>query len=164
MDIYPSWLPHLFSMDGNWDTKIVELFQIFVYDFETTKPCLESLKVWWDKRVLDGQYPEGFWHITTRDQNGTRTPDFRRCERLPWCSPSIMNCMDPIIKLWDYREGQKTRTYLWLENYDYVIILEKRTLKNGPTIAFLITAFHVDGTRTRSQLTKKYSQRIQLTI
>jgi len=51
------------------------------------------------------------------------------------------------------------RTYLWLESFDYVIVLEKRNLRIG-IIAFLITAYHVDGAWIRSQLLKKYANRV----
>jgi len=50
--------------------------------------------------------------------------------------------------------------YLWLENWDYVIVLEKRQLRGGRNIAFLITAFYVEGERTRRNLRRKYESRI----
>jgi hypothetical protein len=159
MNSKPSWLPEIFIMDGNWETKIIELYQIFFKDFEVGKPSLRELELWWDRRILDGIYPEGFWHITTRGSLPNRFPDFRRSERMPWCAPSITHCTDPIIKEWDYRESRAIRTYVWLENYDYVVILEKRKHRKG-MIAFLITAYHVDGDRTRLQLRQKYDHRI----
>lgn len=155
----PFWLPEIINMDGNWEKKIIELFEIFCRDFEIGKPYYEGLEVWWDKRKIDGNYPEGFWHITTKGKPFNRIPDFRRSERLPWCGPSINNSGDPIILRWDYQENKKIRTYVWLENFDYVIILEKKHIGNR-VIAFLVTAFHVDGSRTKSQLKDKYRNRI----
>ena len=159
MPAKPSWLPDLFPMDGDWEQKLHNLYKIFVRDFVQHQPHLDVIEVWWDQRVLDGKFPEGFWHITTQGNPPNRLPDFRRSERLPWCAPSINNSTDPIIIKWDYQEGKKIRTYLWLERFDYVIILEKRHQRMG-IIAFLITAFHVDGDRTRQQLKKKYNHRI----
>lgn len=160
MTAKPSWLPAIFPMDGDWEKKIAELYKIFVHDFEQSRPCFEKFQVWWDRRIMDGKYPEGFWHITQKGTFPNRFPDFRRSERLPWCGPSITHSDDPIILKWDYLEDKGTiRTYLWLVNFDYVIILEKRKQRLG-LIAFLITAYHVDGARTRSQLKMKYGQRI----
>lgn len=160
MDLKPHWLPKIFQMDGDWEKKIIDLYAIFVHDFEDGHARFEKLAVWWDRRVLDGKYPEGFWHIISRGTHPNRIPDFRRAERLPWCGPSILHSSDPIIKLWDYQENKSIRTYLWLENYDYVIILEKRNGRKG-IVAFLITAFHVDGDWTRSQLRDKYGHRVR---
>ena len=47
------------------------------------------------------------------------------------------------------------RTYVWLEDWDYVVILEKRKHRIGK-IAFLITAFHVEGKSRRINLERKY--------
>lgn len=156
----PVWLPEMINMDGKWEQKIIELYNIFEKDFVIGKPFFNAFVVWWDRRVIDGNYPEGFWHIITRGAANKRIPDFRRSERLPWCGPSISHSNDPIIKVWDYQESKTIRTYLWLEDYDYVIILQKRNTKIG-FVADLITAFHVDGNRTKLQLSTKYNQRVR---
>ena len=89
-----------------------------------------------------------------------RLLDPRRAERLPWCCPAIENKDDCVVTVWDYQEAKgKIRTYLWLESWDYVIILEKRKRRIG-TIAFLITAFHVDGNSRRKNLRGKHSKKI----
>ena len=87
--------------------------------------------------------------------------DPRRAERLPWCRPTIEHCSDPEVRIWDYREGNgRIRTYVWLQNYDYVVVLEKRSLRGGRSIAFLITAFYVSGGQSRSGLAKKYQRKV----
>jgi len=64
------------------------------------------------------------------------------------------------VKVWDYREAKgRIRTYLWLESFDYVVILEKRKQRIG-MVAFLITAFYVEGESRKRSLTSKYSKRI----
>jgi hypothetical protein len=58
--------------------------------------------------------------------------------------------------MWDYEEGRRrVRTYLWLREYDYAVILEKR---KGHY--YLITAYYVDGDSNRRSLRRKYEQRI----
>jgi hypothetical protein len=138
------------------------LYAIFENDFIQTKREFEGREVWWDRRKLDGKYDEGFWHIISSTDSHTkeRYPDFRRAERLPWCGPTISNSIDPVVKKWDYREGSgRVRTYLWLENWDYVIVLEKRPIHIGEA-AFLITAYYVSGDSTRHNLMRKYNNRM----
>lgn len=154
----PSWLPDIYPMDGNWNQRLKGLFKIFEQDFVFSHPQFEGCTVYHDERILDGEYPEGFWHITTKGTQPNRLPDFRRAERLPWCKPSIQNSDDQIIKKWDYIEGQKgTRVYIWLETLDYVIILQPVT-RETDMIYYLVTAFHVDGERSRNGLKRKYEE------
>ena len=113
---------------------------------------------------MDGDpYEEGFWHLVTKwdYRLSQRLLDPRRAERLPWCKPTVENCSDPEARMWDYQEGSgKVRTYIWLENYDYVVILERRLLRTGRRVAFLITTFYVSGSQTRSNLMRKYQRRM----
>ena len=125
---------------------------------------LEGRPVWWDRRILPGgRYEEGFWHLITREPKPgeERLFDPRRAERLPWCAPTVRNVGDAEVRVWDYEEGSGVvRTYVWLHGFDYLLIFQKRVLKgSGRQIAFLITAFYVDGEYSRKTLERKYSQR-----
>lgn len=158
----PDWLPDIISVDGEWDEVLARLYDIFDTDFKQTKRFFEGRLVWWDRRILaDDHYEEGFWHLITKTDQETneRLLDPRRAERLPWCGPTISNSFDNTIKVWDFRESNgRLRTYVWLEDWDYVIILEKRQQRTGE-VAFLITAFHVDGDARRKNLRGKYEKR-----
>lgn len=159
----PDWLPALISVDGIWEEVLTLLYKIFRNDFMEGKPYLGSLPVWWDSRILPGEkYVEGFWHLISRNDKITkeRLLDTRRAERLPWCRPTIQNKDSHEVKVFDFKEVKgKIRTYLWLEQWDYVVILEKRKQKIG-TVAFLITAFYVDGNSRKANLMTKYLKRI----
>lgn len=156
------WLPSMVSVNGVWEEVVVRLYQVFETDFKHGKPTFEKCPIWWDRRVLPGDsYEEGFWHLITKTDFATkeRIPDFRRAERLPWCAPTIRNSADIAVKVWDYKEGSgRIRTYLWLENLDYVVILEKRKSKKG-NVAFLVTAFYLDGASRRGAMRRKYERR-----
>ena len=159
----PKWLPEIVSVNGEWKTVLARLYAIFDADFKQTRREFEGRPVWWDQKVLPGErYEEGFWHLITRvdETVGERLLDPRRAERLPWCGPTISRTRDAAVKVWDYREGSgRIRTYVWLENWDYVIILEKRPQRVGE-VAFLITAYHVDGESRRRNLRGKYANRV----
>jgi hypothetical protein len=161
------WLPDIVSVDGAWEETLTRLYAIFSRDFIRTRLQLNTLEVWHDRRRIDGNYEEGFWHLITREEKTTRTRNFdpRRAERLPWSAPVIRNNSDGNVKCWRYKEGNgKIRFYLWLFNLDYVVILEERTLqplaeKPSRTIAMLVTSFYVDSRSKREDLERKFAKR-----
>lgn len=159
----PTWLPAMVSTNGEWPRVCSMLYGIFTEDFINTQRDLSGKPVWWDRSILPGErYEEGFWHLITKVDHtlGDRILDPRRAERLPWCGPTITNATDPIVKVWSYKEsGRRPRTYVWLENLDYVIILEQRRYRRGD-IAFLVTAYHVDGDSQRRSLRNKFARRM----
>jgi hypothetical protein len=88
-----------------------------------------------------------------------RSFDPRRAERLPWCSQTINNSEDVQIKVWRYKEkNRKVHTYLWLEHFDYLVILHEKEMRVGK-VAYLVTAFHIDGDSKRRNLRVKYEKR-----
>jgi hypothetical protein len=155
----PDWLPEMVSTNGVWEEVLSRLYKIFDRDFNQLKPIFDKMQVWWDRCVLEGdQYEEGFWHLISyyEKETGERLLDPRRAERLPWCCPTLINAQDSAVRVWDYKEGRgRIRTYVWLESWDYVVILEKQKRRIGK-IAFLITAFHVDGKSRLKNLERKY--------
>jgi hypothetical protein len=160
----PLWLPNHCCVDGEPQQVLTDLYDIFAKDFKSGAIVLMRMRVSWDQRILDGgSYEEGFWHIITRrdHSSGERLFDPRRAERLPWCRPTIINAEDPVaVKVWDYSEGRgNVRTYVWLENWDYVVIFQKRCTKKG-AVAFLVTAYHIDGSYTRASMKRKYEKRV----
>lgn len=153
-------MPELFLLDGNWELTLQKLYKLFEQDFIVKERWYKGYQVTWDTRKVDGIYDEGFWHLISKMDKftGERIPDFRRAERLPWCGPTIDNESDVEVKVWDYREkNKKIRTYLWLESWDYVIVLEKRRNKS---FVILITAYYVEGPSTVRNLNQKYADRI----
>jgi hypothetical protein len=159
---YPSWLPNKVSVNGEWTHVLMMLYSIFEEDFIRAERSFRSRPIWWNRTLLPGSpYEEGFWHLIEKEQPklGQRVFDPRRAEKLPWCGPSITNADDPIITLFFYREGNsKLRVYIWLESYDYVVILEKQKMRLGD-VFFLVTAYHVSGEGTRRNLQRKYERR-----
>lgn len=163
MNSKPEWLPDLISVDGNWEVVLKKLYEIFKIDFILRKPKLEDRPVFWDNSIKEGdKYKNGFWHLIEKKypDSDERKFDPRRAERLPWCAPVIWHNQDSNVKYWEYRESNsKIKFYLWLEKYDYVVILQKKNFKFG-TVAFLITAFYVDGDSKRRNLNTKYDKRL----
>ncbi|MFA7361928.1 MAG: hypothetical protein WC139_12925 [Candidatus Kapaibacterium sp.] len=163
MSTKPDWLPDMFPLGRINSETLDDLYNIFYNDFILGKPKLDTKPVFWDQtKKDDDKYEEGFWHLIEKLHQGDeeRTFDPYRAEKLPWCAPSIMNFNDAIIKLWEFKESErKIKIYLWLEEFDYVIIFQKRQFRFGE-VAFLLTAYHVDYDNSKRKLQKRYENRI----
>jgi hypothetical protein len=154
--ILPPFLPPMLILDGEWDETLDMLYSVFAHDFIDSTPSFHGMRVLCDRSAGDRDLPNGFWHLVTKLNESERLVDFRRAERLPWARPIIENDHEPVIRTWDYEEGNKTvRTYLWLEQYGYVIVLQKKG-----RIAFVVTAYYVEGSSTRRRLLSKYEHRL----
>ena len=159
----PWWLPPKLDLTGKVEQECLPiLYAVFEKDFKNTELLFCGLPIWWDQKVLPGQrHEEGFWHLISREEGDTanRRLDPPRTEMLPWCRPSIIYSAESSIKVWDYIERQRRlRTYVWLEHWDYCVILERRNQRQGQ-IAWLITAFHVDGPSKKRNLQRKFQSR-----
>jgi len=158
----PEWLPAKIIIEVGSDQTVAQLYVIFQRDFKQSETQFNGLPVWWDRRILPGEiYEQGFWHLITRSDHisKARLFDVKRAERLPWCKSVIINSRVSEIKVWDYRgPGRRLRTYVWLESWDYVVVLERRRQRIGQ-IVFLVTAYFVDGEASRKKLKRTYRKR-----
>lgn len=155
----PEWLPDMFQVNP-WTGNTYELlYNIFQTDFVNSQPCYRGNTVWFFPEKEDGKEVV-FWHLTSRKDNNTgeRLPDLRRSERLPWARPMLDYPDKPEVLDWDYEEDDGTvKTYIWLKDYDYLIVLKK--YRNGGRR--LITSFWIEYQNFRKKLEKKYEQRIR---
>jgi hypothetical protein len=158
-----AWLPPLLDLPDDQDDAFAMLHAVFTRDFVDRRPSFRGCPVVWDDRRDPGDpYERGFIHIISKD--GVPL-DRLRASKLCWCCAIILNAACPTITVWDYQEGtRKTRTYLWLEDCDYVVVLERmmrwdRESRTSNRVYELITAYHVEGDSTRRSLKQKWSKR-----
>jgi hypothetical protein len=158
MTTKPEWLPEMFPVNPWTEQTFDLLYEIFKRDFKDSQPNYRGLTVWFfPEKELDKELV--FWHLTTREdkESGERLTDFRRSERLPWARPMLDNADTPEVLDWDYEEGDRTvQTYVWLKDFDYLMILKK--YPDGRRR--LITSFWVEFPNTRRKLEKKFERRI----
>ena len=157
MHYLPPWLPQMVKVIP-WTISTYEmLYSIFQRDFKDSQPRYNNKDVWFfsdmysDKEMI-------FWHLTTKRDNetGERLPDIRRCERLPWTRPMIDHAKQPEIIAFDYVEGNgDTKTYVWLKDYDFLVLLKK--YKNGSRR--LLTSYFIEYPNYRRKIKKKYDKR-----
>ena len=138
------------------------MYSVFVRDFKSETVKHRGFEVLFDKRILadgDGK-EEGFWHVVSRyhPKTGDRLVDYRRAERLPWARPLIESLERPEVKVFDYIEGPKdkgVRRYIWLEKYDYVLILQRKK-----KVFYWITAFYLDTMWKREDMGRRFEGRV----
>ena len=161
-DVSPGWLPELVSLSGSVPEIFERLYGVFKRDFRFGRPHFRRLPVWWDRRCLDGDSrEEGFWHIITRDDaaSGDRLLDAPRARRLAWARAVLDHAERDEVVAFEYEESRgRVRTYLWVKDADYVVILEKQS-RGQRDIYFLMTAFSLDGPSRRRAMEKKYQNR-----
>jgi hypothetical protein len=173
----PDWLPDHVPFSGDWDGFIRTLYAIFESDFKHGRPRFRTRPIWhnqWVDRSDTYRFEEGFWHLVTRDQwiynratrrkEKERLPELDRAGRLPWAKPITENETTDHVLVWEFedetRKGKIPRTYLWLKNWDYVVILEKHAKSKGD-IFMLITSFYVDIPAKRKDLESRYDRRLK---
>lgn len=155
---YPLWLPDLFPVNPWSHDTYEKLYLVFYNDLIASHPVYQGLPVWVFPEMEHGK-EKIFWHLTTRQdcKAGERLPDLRRSERLPWIRSMLDHPTYPQILAWDHDEGDRTvKTYVWLEEYDFVVIMKK--YPDGRRR--LITSFWVEYPNMREKLRKKYNRRL----
>jgi len=176
---YPEWLPDMAQVSswchGGTDDTYEMLYGIFCRDIKNHSLKYNGHNVWFFNEIEDGKEAI-FWHLTSRKQKtrrvprrqrrfykedeipAQRLPDLRRSERLPWVRSIIENYEKNEILAWDYEEGNgSVKTYVWLKNYDFVVIMKKYRDNRRR----LVTSFYIDSEHTCCDFERKYNRRIQ---
>jgi hypothetical protein len=164
--INPTWLPSLYNFEviksEDWYDIEETLFSIFYHDFIERICFYESLVMIIDRSIDPRSGLERtYWKLISKRNSRDmwdRYQDFDRARRLPWCRPVIEYHSDKLNLLeWDYLENNdKVRTYIWLKNLDYIVIIEKKKEK----FAILISAHYIDGEGSRNKYQTKFDHRI----
>lgn len=159
MNLTPDWLEPLVQLEdfnGDAEAYIAHLFSIFTRDFITTAPTFRGKRILHDK-TDDAGKPQAFTHITTEENLQTKQRELclRRCERIAWIKAVVENADDPRVLVWEKEQKtsqrRATRTFLFLENEDFLVILQE--IKWGH---FLITAIYVDNPNQKRKHRKAY--------
>ncbi|MHC4636861.1 MAG: hypothetical protein ACYTBV_05065 [Planctomycetota bacterium] len=155
----PDWLPELILFDshaGSWQKYIDFVYSKFYSDFIASMPEFEQMPVKITKQLIEGK-ERNFWHLVQEGPvEDQRTPDLRRCERIPWIRATIENSGNPMVKKWEKRIGRKTRKLLWIEEAEFLVVLEKR-----PSCWILWTAYCISWEHTKKRLRKEYEKSLK---
>jgi hypothetical protein len=151
----PAWLPELLTLNffgGDWERYFAVLYSCFKRDFVDSKPLYKGTRLGLKKHPIIQGKEATFWHLISEGKvEEDRVPDMRRCERICWARPIIEHCDDGAVKTWEnVRDGGK-RILLWLEEFEYLVILSER---NGYTLIW--TAFTVTRSHQKAKLQREY--------
>ncbi len=151
----PDWLPPLVlfgDYGGAWNAYLEAIYAWFKQDFVDSKPVFQGRRLGLKRLPMTHGKEATFWHMTSEGTDEeTRTPDFRRCERIRWPKPVIEHSRDPRVKYWISVKRHEDRIHLWLEELDYVVVLADRKGFLLPWTAFLVTRSH-----TKEKLKREY--------
>lgn len=168
----------VFSEIIDLDTiEVTELFDVlyeyFYEDFVDNKTYLnQNIYINPKSHKKDDGKELVFWHLTTRETKirrkvgnrwiveKERLPDYRRSERLLWIKNIIENHSMDDIKMFYHKETnpkEDIRLYLWLDDYDFVVILQKL----GRNSSYLVTSFYIDRDGKRKEYLKRYNHYIR---
>lgn len=146
MTSLPDWLPPLVllqSYDGDWDRYLDAIYAFFKQDFVNSQPSYRGVKLQLKRHPVIQNKEATFWHLISEGKTEVdRVPDLRRCERIRWPRPIIEQNNDILVKIWvNERSGEK-RICLWLEEWEYLVVLAQRTGYLLLWTAYLVTQPH----------------------
>lgn len=159
----PDFLPDLLNLNGEHNEIIEYLYSIFRRDFIECITEYNLLPVKYDSNILpNGQgKEEGFWHLITKENKiiGGRFFDNHRARHLHWIKLLLVNSEREGIYTFKYDYGNSAkgiRTFIWLKNYGYVIVM--REFRRS---CMIITAYPIEYDNYRKDIQRMYDNRLE---
>lgn len=149
----PNWLPEILTLahhDGDWPAYIEAVYAVFECDFIQNECLLRGNRVGVRRQPSYDNKWFTFWHCVSEGRvEEHRTPDFRRCERIPWMRPIIEHETEAVVDVWTRKKNGDDRLYVWFAE-EYLVVLGIRK-----TYYLLITAFPTNRDHTVRKLRKE---------
>jgi len=132
------------------------VYQAFRRDFVSSRPQLDGINVGISRRLAPDGIEERFWHLATEgDDEASRTPDPRRCERMGWPRALIeaLVASHAEVRAWNQLRPRQKTLVIGLDDFSYVVVLAAKT-----THYLLVTAFCVEHGRRRATYRREWEQ------
>lgn len=115
------------NFGGDWKKYEKELNRIFTEEIAWGSLRFRNRPVNCRRIPETGGRWASFWHLIQEGrEEDERTPDLRRCERLPWIPWVINNAIThPEIDGWQNKRGSETNSLLWYRE-EYLVVLSQR--------------------------------------
>ena len=151
-----SWLPELVLPDREQSLKqyISVVHSIYIELYVHRNLYLENTPIHLKRLPYRGEFDSTFYHLVSSSEDhfeDNRDIDIERCKRIRWPRSILDNSSDSMIKVWTNKRKGKTRTLLWLESFDFLVVLEKRK-----DYYLLWTAYITDHDHTRKKLSEEF--------
>lgn len=149
----PDWLPKKLEIKGmSVEQNYKDLHAIFERDLlNLDKIIVDGKSVCIDMgkdKVYTG-YERGFLHFVTRKNGKQRIIDFERAERLNWVLPVLTHYLEPEVSAFYYIGPKDEALYLWLKDFDFLIILKDQKSQKYKDSRIMVTSYHVDSSYRR---------------
>lgn len=139
----PAWLPPLVRFEdyyGDWPSYLDSVYAVFRQDFLGRRPTFFGKRMGLKRMPLTDGKEATFWHfIQEGESEEERIPDLRRCERIRWIRPVIEHADCDCVKVWAKPHKGTTRVMLWLEEQEYLVVLDDRDEYVLPWTAYTVT-------------------------
>lgn len=149
----PDWLPAEIDLGGSdVSADYAKLHAIYSQDFDGRSPLFIEGHEVVVSTTVDPHYVEaytyGFTHLVTCGDD-TRSIDYPRAKKLPWVRAVIQNYSNPEVKAFWATNSRGESLFLWLYDYDFVVILKKldSLMHVNSAQRILVTAYNVYPTK-----------------
>ncbi len=124
-------LPKLAEFGGDWQAYEDAIYEIFLRTIVKANLTFGGLPISCQFRPASKNKHYGFWHLISEGEaqdEDSRTPDMRRCERIEWVGWMIRNadtCGDIIY--WNNTRGGSTHVVILHRTEKFAVVLAART-------------------------------------
>lgn len=144
----PNWLPRKLEITGlSIEQNYRDLHAIFMRDLLDLNGITidnKSVRIDLTKDKFYTEYERGFLHFVTRENGGQRIIDFERAERLNWVLPVLTHYLEPEVSCFWHIGPKDEALYLWLKDFDFLVILKNQKSNRYKDSRIIITSYHVD--------------------
>lgn len=156
----PDWLPRELNIRSSIHDDYRYFHEIFVRDLSDLSDIKIDGKGVYIDRGKDNfrpEYERGFMHFVTRGEKDNRIIDYARARKLNWILPVLTHYKEPEVKAF-WSKGPRDRSlYLWLEDFDFLIILKDWKGSKNRGTRVIVTSYSVDKSY-RKVLRKRFSE------
>jgi hypothetical protein len=126
--------PALLTFEGDWCNYEDQVYEVFMDTFVRADVRFRGIRVKAQYRPETRGKGFSFWHVISEAPHpgnrneADRIPDPRRCERIGWIAWVIEQASNRAdhFSWWENRRERDTRTVIWAERCDFVVVLAKR--------------------------------------
>ncbi|MFC1467407.1 hypothetical protein ACFLQY_01760 [Verrucomicrobiota bacterium] len=122
------------------EAEFVEACYLFFWDdFINSSPLFRGARMGLKRIPLRHGKEATFYHMTTEgDDEGNRTLEIDRSERIRWARPQIENETHQDLRVWSERKKGENRIHIWHYIEDYVVVIAERKGFCIPWTAFCV--------------------------
>jgi len=126
--------PALLRFDGDWPSYEDAVYEAFLESFVRPSIEFQGCPVSAPYRPESRGKHFSFWHVISEAPHPSnrneddRIPNIKRCERIRWIAWAIeqANTGQNNVSWWENQRGRDTHIVIWVERWDFAVILGKR--------------------------------------